>query len=141
MYGIYGPAIWYGDNLKTYLNEDINTEADRCFTAYAMESRVPFLDYRVVEFARSLPTENKMKGRAQKRFLKSILFQSLPRELFDRPKQGFSAPLTSWFLRELKEMVLDALNKECLKNIPGLNAKIAGYMISGHIKGAGTVRN
>ncbi|GAA4087052.1 asparagine synthase (glutamine-hydrolyzing) [Mucilaginibacter panaciglaebae] len=122
-------------DLKTYLNEDINTKVDRCSMAYAVESRAPLLDYRVVELARSLPTEYKMQGRNQKRILKDILFQYLPSELFNRPKQGFSVPLASWFRAELKDMVLDTLNNEALKNIAGLNVPVANKMISQHMKG------
>lgn len=123
-------------DLKTYLNEDINTKVDRCFMAHAVESRAPFLDYRVVEFARSLPTEYKMQGRVQKRILKDILYQYVPAEFYNRPKQGFTVPLASWFRTELKEMVLDTLNNETLKNVAGLNVPVANRMIKEHMDGA-----
>src|SRR5690606_339697 len=61
-------------DLKTYLNGDINTKVDRASMAYSLEARSPFLDYRIVELARSLPTSFKFEKYNQKRILKDILY-------------------------------------------------------------------
>src|SRR5690554_6987865 len=59
-------------DLKSYLIWDINTKVDRATMAFSLEARSPLLDYRVVEFARSLPTSFKFKGKNQKRILKEV---------------------------------------------------------------------
>lgn len=122
-------------DIKTYLNGDINTKVDRSSMAYAIESRAPLMDYRVVEFAQSLPTAFKMQGRVQKRILRDILFEKIPADMYNRPKSGFKVPLKLWFKNELKEYVLDTLNKDGLNSIPGIDAQRAGLMIAEHMDG------
>lgn len=122
-------------DLKTYLNGDINTKVDRASMAYSLEARSPFLDYRVVEFARSLPTEFKFTKNNQKRILKDILYQHVPKNLFDRPKAGFTMPFKEWFRNELKSYVLDELNEEGLKTIPGIHVEQVQKMIMEHMNG------
>jgi asparagine synthase (glutamine-hydrolysing) len=122
-------------DIKTYLNGDINTKVDRSSMAYAIESRAPLMDYRVVEFARSLPTAFKMQGNVQKRILRDILFEKIPANIYNRPKSGFKVPLRLWFKNELKEYVLDTLNKSGLSSIPGIDAQKAELMIAEHMAG------
>ena len=122
--------------VKTYLNEDINTKVDRASMAFSLESRAPLMDYRVVEFARSLPTIFKYGGNNnQKRILKDILYEYVPSKIFQRPKSGFSIPLEKWFRHELKEYVLDNLSTNDLKNIPGINFKRTDEIIKEHMAG------
>ena len=122
-------------DIKTYLNGDINTKVDRSSMAYAIESRAPLMDYRVVEFARSLPTAFKMQGKIQKRILRDVLFERIPADMYNRPKSGFKVPLKLWFKNELKEYVLDTLNKEGLRTIPGIDAPKAELLIAEHMAG------
>ena len=122
-------------DLKTYLNGDINTKVDRASMAFSLESRSPLMDYRVVEFAQSLPTEFKYKSGVQKRILKDILYQHVPSQIFDRPKAGFTMPFKEWFRKELKDYVLDNLSRSELKNIPGINIGRAEEIINEHITG------
>jgi len=70
--------------------------------ACSLEGRSPLLDYRLLEFALSLPAGLKIKGGEKKYLLKKLLDKHLPRELFDRPKVGFSLPIGEWLRRELK---------------------------------------
>ena len=70
--------------------------------ACSLEGRSPLLDYRLLEFALSLPASLKIKGGEKKYFLKKLLDKHLPRELFDRPKVGFSLPIGEWLKNELK---------------------------------------
>jgi asparagine synthase (glutamine-hydrolysing) len=123
-------------DIKTYLNWDINTKVDRATMAYSLEARSPLMDYRIVEFARSLPTDYKFKGKNQKRILKDVLYEYVPKEYFDRPKAGFTMPFENWFRNELKDYVLTELNTESLEQIPGINAKEISNMISKHIDGS-----
>lgn len=123
-------------DIKTYLNWDINTKVDRATMAYSLEARAPLMDYRIVEFARSLPTEYKFNGKNQKRILKDVLYQYVPKEYFDRPKAGFTMPFENWFRHDLKDYVLSELNEKSLKEIPGINLKEVTDKINKHINGS-----
>lgn len=123
-------------DLKTYLNWDINTKVDRATMAYSLESRSPLMDYRVVELARSLPTEFKMQGAVQKRILKDILYDFVPKEIFDRPKAGFTMPFSNWFRTKLKDYVLSELEIKNLELIPGIDSKKVDLMVKQHLDGS-----
>ncbi|WP_256010063.1 asparagine synthase (glutamine-hydrolyzing) [Desertivirga xinjiangensis] len=122
-------------DIKTYLNDDINTKVDRASMAFSLEARSPLMDYRIIEFGRSLPTSFKYKGNIQKRILKDILFEHLSARLFDRPKAGFTMPFAEWFRNELKEYVLDNLSAAKLKQIPGINIRRSQEIINEHMTG------
>lgn len=123
-------------DIKTYLNWDINTKVDRATMAYSLEARAPLMDYRVLEFARSLPTEYKFKGKTQKRILKDVLYQYVPKEYFDRTKAGFTMPFENWFRHDLKDYVLSELDTRNLKAIPGINQNDISYKINKHMEGS-----
>jgi len=123
-------------DIKTYLNWDINTKVDRATMAYSLEARAPLMDYRVVEFASKLPTEFKFKGKNQKRILKDVLYKYVPKEIFDRPKAGFTMPFEVWFRKDLKDFVLSELSPTNLKDIPGIrDVNRVTQRIDNHIKG------
>ena len=122
-------------DLKTYLNGDINTKVDNATMAFSLEARAPLMDYRIIEFARSLPTDFKYKDGVTKRILKDILYEYVPKSIFDRPKAGFAIPLSHWFRGELKSYVLDKLTTKNLSAIPNLNVAVAQNYINNHLKG------
>ncbi len=122
-------------DIKTYLNGDINTKVDRASMAFSLESRSPLMDYRVMEFSRSLPTAFKYTNGNQKRILKDLLFDHVPARMFDRPKAGFTMPFQHWFRNELKEYVMDNLSADNLKNIPGIHLKRTQEIINEHMTG------
>ncbi|SHJ38640.1 asparagine synthase (glutamine-hydrolyzing) [Pseudozobellia thermophila] len=122
-------------DLKTYLTWDINTKVDRASMAYSLETRSPLLDYRVVEFAQSLPTDFKLYGNNQKRILKEVLYSHVPEHIFKRPKSGFSVPLSVWFKNELKDYVLAELSYASLTEISCINAKEVKNLIDQHMSG------
>jgi len=123
-------------DIKTYLNWDINTKVDRATMAYSLEARAPLMDYRVVEFASKLPTEFKFKGKNQKRILKDVLYKYVPKEIFDRPKAGFTMPFEVWFRKDLKDFVFSELSPTNLKDIPGIrDVNRVIQRIDNHIKG------
>ena len=122
-------------DIKTYLNEDINTKVDRASMAFSLESRSPLMDYRVMEFARSLPTAYKFNNGNQKRILKDLLYERVPANLFNRPKSGFTMPFESWFRSELKDYVMDNLSDNNLKNIPGIHLNRTKEIINEHMTG------
>lgn len=122
-------------DIKTYLNGDINTKVDRASMAFSLESRSPLMDYRVIEFSRSLPSNFKFYKGNQKRILKDILFKYLPPSFFDRPKAGFTMPFKNWFRSELKDYVLEKLSKKQIQNIPGIDVDKTLEIINDHMTG------
>lgn len=123
-------------DIKTYLDGDINTKVDRASMAFSLETRAPLMDYRVIDFARSLPTEFKFDRHGnQKRILKEVLYQHVPAAIFDRPKAGFTMPFEEWFRKDLKEYVLETLSEKELNNIPGINVSQTKALIQEHMSG------
>jgi asparagine synthase (glutamine-hydrolysing) len=122
-------------DIKTYLNGNINTKVDRASMAFSLESRSPLMDYRIIEFSRSLPTKFKFERGVQKRILKDLLFEHIPSSYFNRPKAGFSMPFKTWFRNDLKNYVLDTLTKKNLQDIPGINPTRTLEIIEEHMSG------
>jgi asparagine synthase (glutamine-hydrolysing) len=102
---------------------------------FSLETRVPYLDHRVVEFAINLSPELKYNKGIPKYILKQILYKYVPEKLFDRPKQGFAIPLNKWLRNELKYLITDYLNPEVIKSIgiadPSKVQKLVNEFIDG----------
>jgi asparagine synthase (glutamine-hydrolysing) len=118
---------------NTYLVGDINTKVDRATMRFSLETRAPLMDYRIVEFANTLPQQYMYTYTQQKRILKSVLYKYLPEEFFKRTKAGFAMPLKEWFRGDLKEYVMDTLTDNSLQSIPFLNSKKFKLMIDEHM--------
>jgi asparagine synthase (glutamine-hydrolysing) len=97
-----------------YLPDDILCKVDRASMAVSLETRVPFLDHRLAEVAARVPTKFKFAGREGKMILRKLLGREIPRELFDRPKAGFSIPISSWLKGPLKEWAENLLDERRL---------------------------
>ena len=110
-------------DLKEYLPNDILTKVDRASMRYGLEVRVPFLDYRIVEFALNLNIDNKIDGNNQKNILKKILEKNMPKKLIKNKKVGFGIPIDEWLRSSLKERVRYLLSDECLDRNPFVNKK------------------
>ncbi|MGB7373485.1 asparagine synthase (glutamine-hydrolyzing) [Pontixanthobacter sp.] len=85
----------------TYLRGDILVKVDRAAMAASLETRAPFLDPRVISAAWSLPLELKISDGKGKQVLRSLLDRHVPRDLIDRPKQGFAIPIDRWLRQDL----------------------------------------
>ena len=99
----------------TYIPDDILCKVDRASMKYSQEVRCPLLDYKIVEFANSLPFEYKYNG-TKKRILKDIVYEYIPNELLDRPKMGFAIPTEKWLKSKLKDRVRGFADINRLKN-------------------------
>lgn len=98
-----------------YLPGDILTKIDRAAMAAGLETRIPFLHPAVVEFTWQLPLSLKLRGGEGKWIVRRLLERYLPRELIERPKQGFAVPLDSWMRGPLREWCEDLLNEQSLR--------------------------
>lgn len=83
-------------DFKTYLHDDILTKVDRASMAVSLETRVPLLDHKLVEFVFSLPVEVRNKNNELKYLLKKAVQDILPMSIVDRKKKGFSVPGAQW---------------------------------------------
>ncbi|HEV8702644.1 MAG TPA: asparagine synthase (glutamine-hydrolyzing) [Candidatus Polarisedimenticolia bacterium] len=101
-------ALQYLD-IKSYLPLDILTKVDRMSMAHGLETRVPLLDHRLVEFAATIPADLRLRDGVTKHILKRAMRGLLPDSIIDRPKQGFAVPLGRWFRGRLDGFVRDLL--------------------------------
>jgi len=96
---------------QIYLPADILVKADRMSMAHSLEARVPFLDRRLAEFSRRLPTRMRLNGFTSKYVLRRAMRDRLPVEVTRGRKRGFNAPMPSWFAGALREYTADTLSR------------------------------
>jgi asparagine synthase (glutamine-hydrolysing) len=96
-------------DVERYLPDDILTKVDRTSMLVSLESRVPLLDHKLMEFVATIPTALKLRHGLGKYVLKRAMTGLLPEEILTRRKMGFGVPLGGWFRNELRDMARDVL--------------------------------
>jgi asparagine synthase (glutamine-hydrolysing) len=118
-------------DLETLLAEGLLTKADRASMSSALELRAPFLDKAVMEFAKSLRAEDRVRGFKTKVFLRRYARRYLPNNIVNRRKRGLSVPISSWLRGPLKEWAIATLRKGRLEQV-GIHTSAAVEIFSEH---------
>ena len=121
-------------NIKLWLENDSNVKVDRSSMAYSVEVRSPFLDYRIVEYARTLPVNFRFKGSFRKKILRDILTEYIPEKVFDAPKMGFGVPIKNWIRKELYDQFTNVTNSDLLARFDLIDIKKIEKMFNAHIE-------
>lgn len=119
----------------TYLPDDILTKVDRAAMAVSLETRVPFLDHRIIEYAWKMPQVYKMKDGVTKLALREVLYKYIPKKLIERPKMGFGIPLDQWLRGPLKLWVEDLISEEKIRKEGLLNYDLIRDKWNAHLTG------
>ncbi|MBT5399280.1 asparagine synthase (glutamine-hydrolyzing) [bacterium] len=119
----------------TYLTDDILTKVDRAAMGASLETRIPFLDHRVVELAWRMPLDMKIKNGVGKWPLRQILYKYVPKELIERPKAGFAVPVGQWIRGPLREWADDLLDETRMHREGYFNPKLVRKIWNQHLSG------
>lgn len=123
-------------DLKTYLPDDLLILGDKMSMASSLELRVPFCDRRLVELMARLAPGVRAPGFRLKPLLREIMATRLPPQVLERPKRGFSVPLTQWFRGPLRRLALDLLEEERLRAGGVLDPAPVRHLLHSHLEGS-----
>lgn len=119
----------------TSLPDDMLVKLDRAAMGVSLETRLPLLDHRLIEFAWQLPLKMKYRNGLGKWILRQVLYKYVPKPLFERPKSGFSIPIDTWLKGPLREWAEELLNETRLRNEGYLNARMIRTKWQEHLEG------
>ena len=125
---------------RLYIAEDILTKVDRASMAVSLEVRAPFLDPRVAEYAASLPTNYKLRGRKTKYILKRAIEDSLPSFVTRRGKKGFGVPVAEWLKGKLRPLARDLLSPDRVRRAGVFNPEYVTRLQDEHERGVANHR-
>ena len=128
-------------DLHHYLPDDLLVKVDRASMQHGLEVRVPLLDHRIVELSLNLDDRLKVKGGVTKYLLKEVLYDYVPKELFDRPKWGFSIPLEKWLQKELRYLIEDYLSPQAMASSGVFNPSYVEQLKDRFLKGESYLYN
>jgi asparagine synthase (glutamine-hydrolysing) len=122
-------------DMQSYLPNDILVKLDRASMGVSLEGRVPFLDHKIVEFSWRVPSKYKFKNNKGKWLLRQVLHQYIPKELTERPKSGFTLPLSDWLRGPLKDWAEGLINTDRIDDEGILNSDIVNKKWQEHQAG------
>jgi asparagine synthase (glutamine-hydrolysing) len=111
-------------DIRHYLPDDILTKVDRTTMAVGLEGREPLLDHRLVEFALRLPYELRQGPLGTKHLLRRVLYRYVPKSVLERPKQGFSMPMSRWLRGELAPLIDNYLDPQRVRSAGVLDPEV-----------------
>ena len=118
-----------------YMTDDVLVKVDRASMAVSLETRAPFLDRRIMNFALGLPFNQKIRKNESKWILRALLDKYVPRNLIDRPKVGFGIPLAKWLREDLRAYSSELLDKNDIKRHGFFNYDQIEIMWHEHLQG------
>lgn len=123
-------------DIEGYMTDDILVKVDRASMAVALEVRCPLLDWRVAEFALTLPNAMRIGAGGGKRVLRAVLARHVPTALTERPKAGFGVPVTQWMRGPLREWVESLLDPRVIREAGLLCPVTVGRIWRQHLSGS-----
>jgi asparagine synthase (glutamine-hydrolysing) len=122
-------------DLMCYLPDDVLVKVDRAAMGVSLETRTPFLDHRVVEFAARLPLRMKLRSKQSKWILRQLLDRYVPRSFVERPKMGFGVPLHDWLRGPLREWADSKLDPSRVARHGIFDTKEVQHIWQEHVRG------
>lgn len=122
-------------DLMGYLPDDILVKTDRAAMAVGLETRMPLLDHRIVEFTLRLPLSMKTRAGISKWLLRQVLLRQIPKALVDRPKMGFGVPIGAWLRGPLRTWASDMIASEQTVADQFLDRRALTGMLDDHLAG------
>ena len=120
-------------DMRLYLQECILVKVDRASMACSLEVRAPLLDHELVEFLMGLPSQLKLRGFTSKYILKKAMNNFLPKEVIQRRKKGFGVPIAKWVKGPLRELFMDLLSSDRIKQEGFLNPEYVTGLLQDHL--------
>jgi len=120
---------------KTYLPGDIMTKVDRMSMAVSLEARAPLLDHKLIDFVTKIPASMKLAGNETKHILKRAVSDLVPKEILNRPKQGFGVPVQEWINQQLRERMHEVLSDSRTRQRGYVNSGYLAVLLDEHERG------